>query len=163
MMEILLFPLNEDTETLALHMKENPDYHIRAVSGYQEDTEKLREFQRKSGIFVSVDFRACLDMADAVIFAESTMGHGYYGYEERIQLALESEKNIFMSLSMAKKVNICENNPHVHLLQNITGKERKASGQLKEIPVPVISVLGAGENCGKFKLQVQYHHQLEKR
>lgn len=77
MMEILLFPLNEDTETLALHMKENPDYHIRAVSGYQEDTEKLREFQRKSGIFVSVDFRACLDMADAVIFAESTMGHGY--------------------------------------------------------------------------------------
>lgn len=44
MMEILLFPLNEDTETLALHMKENPDYHIRAVSGYQEDTEKLREF-----------------------------------------------------------------------------------------------------------------------
>lgn len=163
MMEILLFPLNEDTETLALHMKENPDYHIRAVSGYQEDTEKLREFQRKSGIFVSVDFRACLDMTDAVIFAESTMGHGYYGYEERIQLALESEKNIFMSLSMAKKVNICENNPHVHLLQNITGKERKASGQLKEIPVPVISVLGAGENCGKFKLQVQYHHQLEKR
>ena len=66
---------------------------------------------------------------------------------------LKVKKIFFMSLSMAKKVNICENNPHVHLLQNITGKERKASGQLKEIPVPVISVLGAGENCGKFSFR----------
>lgn len=163
MIDILLFPLNEDTEILALNLKKNPDYHIRAVSGYQEDKEKLKKFQQKSGIFVSADFQACLDLVDAVVFAEATMGHEYYGYEERIQLALERGKDLFMSWSVAKKANICASNTRVHFLQNVTRRERNLSGQLKEIPVPIISIMGVGENCGKFKLQVQYHCRLRQK
>ena len=163
MTKILLFPFNEDIETLAFNLDENSDYHILAVSGYQEDEEKMKGFHQKSGIFVSVDFQVCLDMVDAVVFTENTMGHEYYGYKERIQLALENGKDIFMSHLVAEKTNTCVSNIRLHLLQSNGSIERKASEQLKEISVPIISVLGVGENCGKFELQVQYHRLLRQK
>lgn len=162
MEKIVLFPLNEDTEVLIRNLNENKEYQIVAVSSYYEDQKALELLQEESSLFCSTDFEKCLKRADAIAFADPTMGCAYEGYKERIDYSLKSGKKIYASATLLKNMgcDIKENN--IYVLQEELFPEKLRHSRIKEIDVPIISVMGMGENCDKFSLQVKIKRMIEK-
>lgn len=160
MEKLVVFPLNNDTEILINGLKESKLYQIVAVSSYIEDKTRLELFQKKSSIYCSTEFEECLVRADAIIFAENTMGYSYDGYQKRVQIALDSGKKIYVGLGLLDKIQIDTDKVCI-LQENAAPYEVVTSGK-KEIDIPVISVMGLGENCDKFGLQVKIKKVIEK-
>ena len=141
-------------------MKESKLYQIVAVSSYIEDKSRLELLQKKSSIYCSTEFEECLARADAIIFAENTMGYSYDGYQKRVQMALDSGKKIYAGLALLDKIQIDKDK--VCILQESTSSDEVVSSDKKEIDIPVVSVMGLGENCDKFGLQVKIKKVIEK-
>lgn len=160
MEKLVVFPLNNDTEILINGLKESKLYQIVAVSSYIEDKSRLELLQKKSSIYCSTEFEECLARADAIIFAENTMGYNYDGYQKRVQMALDSGKKIYAGLALLDKIQI--DTDKVCILQESTSSDEVVSSDKKEIDIPVVSVMGLGENCDKFGLQVKIKKVIEK-
>ncbi len=160
MEKLVVFPLNNDTEILINGLKESKLYQIVAVSSYIEDKSRLELLQKKSSIYCSTEFEECLARADAIIFAENTMGYSYDGYQKRVQMALDSGKKIYAGLALLDKIQI--DTDKVCILQESTSSDEVVSSDKKEIDIPVVSVMGLGENCDKFGLQVKIKKVIEK-
>ena len=160
MEKLVVFPLNNDTEILINGLKESKLYQIVAVSSYIEDKSRLELLQKKSSIYCSTEFEECLARADAIIFAENTMGYSYDGYQKRVQMALDSGKKIYAGLALLDKIQIDADK--VCILQESTSSDEVVSSDKKEIDIPVVSVMGLGENCDKFGLQVKIKKVIEK-
>ncbi|MFR0842019.1 MAG: hypothetical protein ACLSH0_12955 [Mediterraneibacter faecis] len=92
MKKIVLFPLNNDTELLIKNRSSEASYQIAAVTGFVEDKYRLEELQRESKIYCDVDFEKCINMADAIVFADNTMRHDYNGFRERVLKAIEKKR-----------------------------------------------------------------------
>ena len=161
MEKLVLFPLNNDTEVLINNWEKSNEYQIAALSSYYEHQESLKLLQEEKAFFCDTDFAVCLDKADAVVFAENTMGHSYEGYKERVLLAQKSGKKIYIHASIPEKIGVaCEKND---LLQGyIFPKDLQEEIIFREIDVPIISIMGMGENCDKFNLQVKVKKIIEK-
>lgn len=160
MEKLVVFPLNNDTEILIKGLKENKLYQVVAVSSYIEDRSRLELLQKKSSIYCSTEFEECLTRADAIVFSENTMGYSYDGYQKRVQMALDSGKKIYAGLALLDKIQI--DRDKVCILQESELSDEVVSPNKKEIDIPVISVMGLGENCDKFQLQVKIKKVIEK-
>lgn len=160
MEKLVVFPLNNDTEILINGLKESKLYQVVAVSSYIEDKSRLELLQKKSSVYCSTEFEECLVRADAIIFAENTMGYSYDGYQKRVQMALDSGKKIYAGIALLDKIQI--DTDKVCILQETTSSDEVVSSDKKEIDIPVVSVMGLGENCDKFGLQVKIKTMIEK-
>ena len=88
------------------------------------------------------------------------MGYSYDGYQKRVQMALDSGKKIYAGLALLDKIQI--DRDKVCILQESELSDEVVSPNKKEIDIPVISVMGLGENCDKFQLQVKIKKVIEK-
>lgn len=158
MRKFMLFPFNEDTKILANNASE--EYKITVLSSYKEDRKKLEEFQSKTEAVCSTEFDLFLNEVDAVIFAENIMGQKNRGYKDRIELAFEYKKDVFISKSLFRQLEI-DKNSYVHFIEDEVKPKKKSGKKLKEISYPIISVMGVGENCGKFQLQTKIHNYIK--
>lgn len=163
MKKALIFPLNEDTNNLIKNVAMCKDYIIKAVSSYREDQKRLEYIRKENDLFCSVDFEECLKIVDVVIFAENTKGHTYSGYRERVKKALESGKDIIITASLLEKLEIDDSKENILILQKKELEKYANVEGLKDIAIPVISVIGEGENCSKFQLQIKLKKVIEKR
>lgn len=161
MKKVLIFPLNEDTELLVQNRRRCKNYFIEAVSSYYEDKERLGRLRDKSQIYCNVDFKACLQRVDAVIFAENTMERTYLGYESRVKAAIDSGKEVIMSETLLNKLDIDGEKENVCVLQQGEIPEMPNEVMLKDITIPIISVIGSGKNCDKFRLQIKAAEIIE--
>lgn len=163
MEQVLVFPLNEDTEVLIQNADKSTEYQIKAISSYYEDAKELEELQNINSLYCSVDFESCLQMVDAVIFAENTMGRMVSGYKNRVDEALNAGKDIYINDSLLEDLEINTKVKNVHLLQKKELSERLKGSRTKELQLPVLAVMGEGENCDKFKLQANIKTIIEKK
>lgn len=160
MKKCMIFPLNDDTEIVVRDAES--DYQINALSSYYEDTKKLEKFQKTTSVFCSTDFDACLERVDAVIFAENTMGRANRGYKERIEKVLSLEKTVYIEKNFFRKLNIPEVTGKICFIGEDAIPQIKRGRKLREIQVPIISLMGMGENSGKFKMLNIIHRYLKK-
>lgn len=163
MKKALVFPLNEDTNNLIKNLTMCKDYIIKAVSSYREDKKRLEYIWKENDLFCSVDFEECLKIVDVVIFAENTKGHTYSGYKERVEKALKSGKDVIIAASLLEKLEIETSKKNIQILQKKELKEYVNIDKLRDISIPAISVIGEGENCDKFQLQIKLKRTIEKR
>lgn len=163
MEKLVLFPLNNDTEVLINNLERNDQYKIVAVSSYYEDKKRLEALGGKTSFYCNIDFVKCLEKADTVIFAENTMGYSYEGYKERVQQAEKLGKKIYASTSLLNKIEIDLEKSNLSILKgNKLSQDLNEEKSIKEIDVPVVSIMGMGENCDKFNLQVKVKRMIEK-
>ena len=163
MERLLLFPLNGDTEVLLQNKGASTKYQITAISSYYEDVKRLEELENKNSLYCSVDFKSCLKKVDTVLFAENTMGHEYSGYKTRVEEALNAGKNIYLGASLMQRLDIDPENENINILQKRDLPEKFKGTRLKDIGIPILAVMGEGENCDKFKLQVNIKTIIEKK
>ena len=134
---------------------------IRCTS-YPEDKKELEELQKQVSFYCSIDFEKCLSYVDSVVFAEETMGSKKAGYRSKIEKALKAKKKIYLSEHVAKNFDIDFQNQEISILQSSEiGNDLDLSYQEK-INIPIISVVGMGENSDKFNLQVKVKTAIEK-
>lgn len=166
MERLLIFPLNGDTEVLIQNIDKSTEYQITAISSYREEAKRLEEFENKSPFYCSVDFKSCLERADTVVFAENTMGHGISGYKERVEEAIIAEKAIFIGVSLLNDLGVdieMKNMKNIHILQKRALTEKLKGSRTKELQLPVLAVIGEGENCDKFNLQAKVKTIIERK
>lgn len=159
----LIFPLNGDTTNLIQNIEMCKEYAIVAVSSYKEDKKELEKMDRETKLYCSTDFESCLQMVEVVIFAENTMGHAYSGYKWYVEKAVKSGNNIIISASLVDLLGIDYKRENMHILQKKELIEKVDYSKLKDIPIPILSVMGLGENCDKFKLQIKIKKLIEKK
>lgn len=163
MEKLVLFPLNNDIEVLIKNWEENEQYQIVAVSSYYEDRKRLDLLREEKAFYCSTDFIKCLEEADSVVFAENTMGYSYSGYSERVQQAQKAGKKIYLSATLLDNIKVDFENGDLHILQeNMLLQNLDGEINIREIDVPIISVMGMGENCDKFNLQLKIRGVIEK-
>lgn len=160
MEKCMIFPLNDDTEIVVRNT--HSDYQINVLSSYYEDKRKLEKFQKTTSTFCSTDFDACLECVDAVIFAENTMGRSNRGYKERIEKVLSQEKTVYIEKKFFEKLNIPEVTGKICFIGEDAIPQIKKGRKLREIQVPIISVMGMGENSGKFEMLNTIHQYVKK-
>lgn len=163
MEKLVLFPLNEDTEVLINNLRNSEQYQTVAVSSYYEDKKRLELLQEKNSFYCSTDFEKCLGEADAVVFAENTMEYDYEGYKERINQAQKSMKKIYISVELLEKLGLDIEKDNFNILQEKSLLQDLGETKIKEIDIPIISIMGMGENCDKFNLQVKAKEVIEKK
>lgn len=161
MEKILIFPLNSDTRTL-LSQGVSALYEIVAVSSYPEDKKELDELQKQVTFYCSVDFEKCLSHVDSVVFAEETMGSKKVGYKSKIEKALKAKKKVYLSEHLAKNYDIDFYNQKIGILQGSEIVNDLDLSYQEKINIPIISVVGMGENSDKFNLQVKVKKAIEK-
>lgn len=74
-------------------------------TGFVEDKYRLEELQRESKIYCDVDFEKCINMADAIVFADNTMRHDYNGLQNFCLRKYNTEVNNFIMSRQFFKVD----------------------------------------------------------
>lgn len=160
MEKLMIFPWNNDAQVLIDNREKCNKFEIVALSSYLEDEKTLKVMNDTYNILCSSDFELCLKRADSVLFIENTMGHENLGYEQRIKTSLKAKKNVYISAVFLKKLQLCIEDDHLHLLQEDIMEEWQE--HLYHINIPIISVMGVGENTGKFDVQAKIRKMVEK-
>lgn len=161
MENILIFPLNSDTQILIDQLHGSTKYKVVAVSSYYEDKKRLEEMQQKYNIYCDCSFDNSLKRVDTVIFANDNMGHKSHGYRERVLMAIEQNKKIYIQKDLLDNLSLNENTKNLYVFQKEQLVDNNEKNNLKEINVPIISIMGLGENCDKFNLQVKVKKIIE--
>lgn len=160
MKKVLLFPLDENVEWLVQNKTSSSKYRIQAVSSYEADKEKLKLLQSMTTVYCNEDFEKCVKKVDCVIFGENTEGYNYEGYKKRIKIALDYKREIYIKTIDFQKLEI-RNDALIHQIQDNEVPKFDDKGKLKDIPIPIIAILGMGEHCGKFILQNKMKNVIE--
>lgn len=161
MKKLMVFPLNDDVNILVRNIALSNEYEVVAVCSFQEDLKKLSMLQLETSILCSTDFKLCMHNADIVLFADDIEDRSKTAYTERVKIALEEEKDIYVSSKFHNWIGNMEIYQNVHIIEEMNGICQHKSEKLKEIPIPVVSVMGMGENCSKFELQIKMKHYIE--
>lgn len=165
MEKLLIFPYNSDTETLIKNQDLFVDFKLIALSSYQEDTIKFQNVKERHDVYCDSDFGRCCNLVEAVLFADNTMGYDVEGYQERINIARDHQLKIYMSSILAIKLGLLNKIEEYGIL--LLDKFKQLNDDFfidkeLEVEVPVISVMGLGENCDKFKFQIIIRKELKK-
>lgn len=113
-------------------------------------------------VYCNEDFERCIEKVDCVIFGENIEGYNYEGYKKRIKIALDYKRDVYIKSIDFRKLEI-QNNDLIHQIPNDEIVKFDDKGKLKDIPIPIISILGMGEHCGKFILQNKMKNVIENR
>lgn len=161
MEKVAIFPLNCNTKSLIDNLKTSNKYEVVAVSSYYEDVAALKNLQEESGIYCDTNFQNCIINAEIVIFARNTMGYEYNGYADRVECAIKMNKKIYIDEQLLDNLKINNKTENIQInLDNIKAEGVQESKK-KEIDVPIITIMGMGENCDKFSLQVKIKKEIE--
>lgn len=161
MKKVLLFPFNIDTKEIVENIHQIKDFQLVSLIGYEKDKEKLARFQENTKVICSTNFEECVRKVDIIIFADNTMGQGLNGYIDRVELSLKYGKEVYMSIVLLKKLELEEDAGNIHFLEDII--QINLLDKTKEISLPIVPIMGVGQNVGKFMLHTRVKRAIEKR
>jgi peptide maturation system protein (TIGR04066 family) len=159
-----LYPYMPDAETLLLYKNQMTDFQVTAIGSFEEDHQLMQELNASSNLLFTTDISQFLDRADALFLLENVYivdssqneSCNLSCYFDCIEQADKMGKQVligkkfwdFLQLDTAKAA-------HVRPIET-TFKEKGRFAQIRrhEIDVPVVAILGLGENCSKFECQL---------
>ena len=156
---LLVYPFSQEIMQVVRYYKELTDYtEIVLVSEskpYFASEEKIDVSYLDGGSPVSahveMNFENALKIATDVMFVDDFRGVNMFN--KYFELAKKLDKEIFLSGDFADIKAISIENFH-HLCAPGYLAEVDKNNKLFEIPVPVILVMGQGERCNKFDIQL---------
>lgn len=159
-----VFPYNHDFDTLIRFQHLLIDYRIVAMVSFIEDKYYLEHCSSDYGIQTSSDLKEIIGEVDSIVLLDNLLGVEKDNYRMVIDIALSNKKEILLSPELANELGLYDKHNNIILLQKTKQwNELKDLNRIFEISLPVISVLGIGEHCDKFKLQLIIKEELEKK
>lgn len=151
--KLLIFPYDYQVDTIVSLSGGIKNFEIVGICSVKEDEELLKKtFQN-----LQCSFSEGLSRCDCVLFLNNNRNLNLINYLKRLNDAFLCNKKVLMS---GKLVNSLLELERI-LADNVYIIDRKQEIQgddftdLKEIDIPVVNILGMGENCSKFEVEIQ--------
>lgn len=162
MNNLLIYPFNYKNFELVQFNELLKDYRLTsAVIPNKIFSESERFKQLNKDVLITDSFDEGLKICDAVLFLAG-IDRDYSLYAEKINSAMQSDKEILVSMSIEQKLRGVVGDT---ILKNVkiigngeNGTNLKNSDHLKRINVPVVGILGLGEYCKKFSCEIALRH-----
>lgn len=165
MKTLTIFPYNSEVLSILQFRNMLDGYQVAAVLSFNEHAAQLQKCNRETGIFCTTNIEEALAKSDEVLLANNFHDYSLKKYYDVFETAKKSNKRVIMSKVLWHQMfPEIEPDSHVQLLgnqHNIVHKNKLS--RLLEIPVPIVTVMGIGENCNKLECQLLLKTAFEKR
>lgn len=163
MKSLTVFPYQPDFDILMRYQDMLRGHKIRCLASFKENKAILDRIAHKYSIECTTDLFRAAETSDAVLLLDNVGNMVTRDYQSVIQLASQMGKEVLLSPKLYAELDVCSET--CTLLQNFYMQEKDyVHGRMKkQITVPVIGVLGLGESCSKFELQLSLYRNLIER
>lgn len=163
-MKLSCFPYTPDIDVMLRHKNMMMDDSICSIISFKEDTTQLQELQQKTGILCTDLIEVGLAKADALLLLNNDRKLRWDKYYKCIDYAVEHNMPVYASQSLITEI------PDDSFKIDLINMEKIYIPQLKylderlfTIEIPIVVVMGMGENCGKFECQLELKEQFDER
>jgi peptide maturation system protein (TIGR04066 family) len=112
-------------------------------------------------IRISSDYAAGIEQADAAFFGHTILNISAPNYRQKIRTALAFNKKVFITKELKEFLGDADDWEQTEVLEYTKGIfENNLTLNLFLIPVPVILVIGIGDYCNKFSIQLKLKDYL---
>lgn len=161
-MRFACFPLVPDINVLIRHHKLMESDRICQVISFNEDKEKLRKLEATTNIPCTTSVEKGLEQADALLLFDNMPKLRWDKYYNCIDYARFLGIPIFASRKLISQIEDQTRRAQLKQIENVHAlKLTYFDERLYEIKTPIITVMGLGENCGKFECQLEFKEQLD--
>lgn len=164
-MKAVMYPLVKENQYLLEEAGLSQECELFAAVTLQQDDISPGIW---NGIGVSADYEKTMEKADAVIITDVLGEEAQPLYERRIREACTRKKQVLLPDSIYER--LCTDlvqEKKIGRIKELVKEDRcspvSRQEKLKKIDIPVLSVMGFGENCGKFQTQLILRDELLKR
>lgn len=158
---IAMYPYNQESKIILQFRHLLNNYEIVSVITHRMQNARKKILEE---MYCGDDLNEAFKYADALLLCDNVERIGHSGYENVVQYALQTHKQIIFKLSLKAIVEkfSSENVDNV-FLNNLVSHSLKHHSKKYKISIPIISVMGLGENCDKFKVELGLWDGLKNR
>jgi len=164
MKTLAVFPATHDIDALIKYRSMLRDYSLASICSFREDQDLLTKIEKNCGIFSTQSLDAIPKEVDALLLMDNIQGYLTDKYFQAIEQSKKKGIHVYASQKLYQQLQLDrESHPHVALLQNeYVPVNQYTTKHLFDISVPIIGVLGLGESCDKFEIQLLLQRVLDK-
>lgn len=161
-MRLSFFPFTPEVEQLARNKSILKNYEIGSVLSFKEDKMHLIKFQAQTGIPCFTSIEQALNSIDSLILLLKDCDLNWQKYYDCIDYAVAHEISVYGGKEVIDSIPEERYRSLVCLIHNeSTFKCQYSNEKLLEIDIPIIAVMGVGENCGKFECELELRQYIE--
>lgn len=158
---LAFYPYSHEMDIIYNFRDELKDYDIRSVISYQNS--KIDICERANSIFFTEDGEAALERADCLVLCDNIKKFGKKGYLRQLEYAKKLNKKVYVSCYLYDWLGAeVLRDLQIEILNDMDTSSTIDSGLLKTIDIPVVSILGEGENSDKFGVLLSINKYLKK-
>ncbi|MBC8569871.1 TIGR04066 family peptide maturation system protein [Zongyangia hominis] len=163
MKKLTLFPCNADAKILLDYPPAFKDYEITALSDFAEHSARLDAWEKRYGIYADADADRVLERSDALLLCDNIENLRFDKYKRLIEKAAKAKKEILLTPRLARELGELPSVKTNLLYRPYPIGKGLSPQKVYQITVPVIAVMGMGENCDKFETMLIIKDVLEKK
>ena len=161
-MKLSFFPFTPEVEQLARNRSILKDYEMSSILSFKEDKVHLNDFQARTGIPCFTSIEQALKNIDSLILLSKGCDHTWEKYYDCIDYATSHEIPVYCGEKVISSMPEEKYRSLVHLIHNESTMECPFSNdKLLEIDIPIIAIMGVGENCGKFECELELKQYID--
>lgn len=151
MKNLLIFPYNRETESIVESVSSdlNKKYRILGIIGQENEVYVLKD----NRLVGKERIENIIHEVDTLLLVNNIQGLSIEGYLNKIKWAKRNNWHVIMSKQLAKQLDI-KALEEIEILENAACMQRRQIC-FEEITTPIITIMGEGENCDKFALQIK--------
>lgn len=154
MKKLAIFPFQDDIRLLLQFQRCLGEYEISAIATFRENVDTLNKYKINDEILCTSDIREAIDYADELLLGDNIYRYLLNQYKFAIDYAKHCNKKIIMSIKLFKELQL-EDTKGIEIIHNNYKEKREIqTSQFYDIPVPIIGIMGLGEDCNKFESQM---------
>ena len=156
-----VFPYTRDFDILVNHL-DISEKDMIVLCSFKEDKDILDDIAQNQKIKCSVDVSCSMTDSTRLLLLDNDLGYSLDKYYRMIDHANKNNIEILLSRKLAEELNIRNSVPVTILKKDLNaGKEvAKIADRLYDLPIPVVAIMGMGENCSKFETELMLKDAL---
>lgn len=161
--KFLLFPYHGDTATVARYRQLLVGHELLGMVSYREDMQMMEKLRDEQGVAGYTNVQDAPSEADTLVLADCPLEQLPKKYGRCIHAAQKRRMAVGASAGLCKRVEaeLGERAACTSYEAQFAYPADQFPQILFDIPVPVIAVMGLGENTGKFETQILLKAELE--
>ena len=161
-MRLSFFPFTPEVESLVRNLSVFNNYEIRSIISFNEDMDRLKSFQDKTGIFCTTSVEKGMQHTDCLMLLPKCLEPQWNKYYDCINYATQHNITIVGGHELVNGLpEECYRN-FVNLLHNdVTFTSKIENDKLLDANIPIIAVFGLGENCSKFECELELKQYID--
>ncbi|MDY3122449.1 TIGR04066 family peptide maturation system protein [Suipraeoptans intestinalis] len=162
MKKLMIYPYtNEVEELLQYPSLSSSQYTIHCIGFEDSHTPMLHHVMNNYNIYCTANLEEGCRLCDSVLLIENTMKFFHHSYMDIIKIAHRLKKDILLSKRLFNRLNLSSSTIGSYtIIDQVDFKTQSESERAYFDSIPTIVVMGMGENCSKFFVQLGIYSTL---